>query len=169
MRALTAFAISAAALALSGCQKTVALMSCEKYAGTYPVQYVGGALGRGELEVRTAAGRKDLIEAKMTLWDDTGTDAVIRLGGPGSCEDGILRVRFGGGDHPNARVKVLGGTLVAVPEPKLFDGLFGGWEVRVLMKEKNTERTLQGYLRQKPKEAAADAGNHGDPHAKPAS
>ena len=178
MRNITLFAILCTSLAVTGCQKTGSLSlstsSCVKYAGTYPVSYTGNAVGRGELEVRTPQGRSDLIEAKMTLWDETGTDAVIRLGGPGSCEDGVLRIRFGGGDHPKARIKVLGGSLVAVPEPKLFEGLFGGWEVQVLMKEKNTERTLQGYLRQKPKQQTAESTTHGKPdpnkpHAKAAS
>ena len=175
MRLLTLLALAFLAIGAAGCGKAgrlpVASASCVKYAGTYPVTYTGNAVGRGELVVRTPAARPDLIEAKMTLWDDTGTGAVIELAGPGSCEDSVLRIRFGGGDHPKAKVKVLGGVLVALPEPKLLDGLFGGWEVQVLMKEKNTERTLQGYLRQKSKDKDKDkaktveSARHGKPDA----
>jgi hypothetical protein len=138
--------------AVSGCTKS-GWRSCEKYAGTYPIEYIGGALGRGRLEINTSPERADHIIAVMTLWDDTGTDAVVRLGGPGTCEAGLLRVRFGGGDHPRSKIKVLGGNLVTVPQPELFDWMFGAWEVKVLMKETNTERSLTGFLRQ-PRKAA---------------
>ena len=99
----------------------------------------------------------------MTLWDDTGTDAVIRLGGPGTCEAGVLRIRFGGGDHPQSRIKVLGGNLVTVPQPGLFQWMFGAWEVRVLMKETNTERSLTGFLREPPKAAPPKNGSSNSP------
>jgi hypothetical protein len=132
--------------AVSGCGKS-GWRSCEKYAGAYPIEYIGGALGRGRLQISTSPQRADHINAVMTLWDDTGTDAVVRLGGPGTCEAGVLRIRFGGGDHPRSKIKVLGGNLVSVPQPELFDWMFGAWEVKVLMKETNTERSLTGFLR----------------------
>ena len=148
---------------VSGCGKS-SWRSCEKYAGAYPIEYIGGALGKGRLEINTSPGRIDHINAVMTLWDETGTDAVVRLGGPGTCEAGVLRIRLGGGDHPQSKIKVLGGNLVTVPHPELFDWMFGAWEVKVLMKETNTERSLTGFLRQ-PRKAAPE--RNGRPSGNP--
>jgi hypothetical protein len=38
--------------------------------------------------------------------------------------------------------------------------MFGAWEVRVLMKETNTERSLTGFLRQPAKASPAQNGRN---------
>ena len=102
-------------LIASACSGQGFLQNCEVYGGTYPIQYVGGALGRGELELSVPPDRADLLLGKLTLWDETGSDAVIHMEGPGTCDQGTIRIRFGGGDHPDADVKVLGRKFPDLP------------------------------------------------------
>ena len=144
-------------LGTSSCGLDGFIGNCEKYEGTSSIMYMGGAIGHGTLALKVAQSRKDELYAKLTLWDDTGTDAVIHLEGTGTCDQGILRIRFGGGDHPDAKIKVLGGNFVGVPDPELFGWLFGAWDVHALIKETNTTRVLEGLLREVPAKGDEEA------------
>jgi hypothetical protein len=120
--------------------------SCAQFAGKYAIEYVGGALGEGELELVSSEG--GVLEGRLTLWDDTGTDATVHLAGPGTCDREIVHLTFGSGDHPDARVRVMGGVATLVPPRQRVAKLFGVWEVKVVVKADERTRTLSGFLRE---------------------
>lgn len=142
--------------------------SCERFAGAHRIQYVGGALGEGEVALHQAPDRRDALVGQLTLWDDSGTDAVIELAGPGTCEGNLVQLTFGAGDHPDARVRVLGGTATLVPPLGRVPELFGAWNVEVVIKETGEHRALQGFLQGLPDAEAAlgrgtETGDVSDP------
>ena len=138
-----------AVVLLSACdQQLGTLASCEKYSGAYNVAYVGHALGKGRLTLKASEQRKDILESQLTLWDETGTDAVLNLVGPGSCEEGLISLRFGSADHPQSRVRVLGGTATIVPPQGKVAELFGTWNAETELKQTGAQRSLTGFFRQ---------------------
>ena len=144
----SAAAVSLAALVLWSCTTALSkVASCERYNGKYPIEYAGGALGKGELEMKVLPGRVDLLEGRLTLWDETGTDAVLTLEGPGSCENGVVHIVFGGGDHPQSRVRVIGGSATLVPAGGKVERLFGIWSAEAQIKNSGQQRSLTGYFR----------------------
>lgn len=157
-RAWQALGLAAAGL-LGGCKSSNESLagSCARYAGQYRIEYVGGALGRGQLELKTSPDRADVLEGRLALWDDTGTQATIDLSGPGSCEQGLVHLTFGAGDHPDAKVRVMGGVATLVPPRERVAKLFGVWEVQVVVKADQAARTLSGFIR----EASPTEGDRG--------
>ena len=142
-------AVVMVAVAVSGCSNGLGqIASCERYGGTYSIEYVGGALGKGELALSLVEGRADLLQGRLTLRDDTGTNAVLSLEGPGSCDDGIVNLVFGGGDHPESRVRVIGGNATLVPAGGKVAQLFGIWNAQALIKDNGEQRSLSGYFRE---------------------
>lgn len=135
---------------LAGCDSGTGDLvgSCERFAGKYEIGYVGGALGNGELELVSSPERTDLLEGRLTLWDETGTNATLHLAGPGTCDQNIVHLTFGSGDHPEARVRVIGGVATLVPPRDRIPELFGVWEVKVVVKANDQTRTIKGFLRE---------------------
>jgi len=134
---------------IAGCQQGLdTFVSCKPYTGTYHIGYVGHALGKGQLELSTPTERGEILKGQLTLWDETGTDATLNLVGPGSCEQGLISLRFGAADHPQARVRVLGGTATIVPPQGKVEELFGIWNVEAEIKENGIRRSLEGFFRQ---------------------
>jgi len=137
------------ALYATGCsQRITPAYSCEGYSGTYNVEYVGHGIGKGQLALTTVTERDEILEGKLTLWDETGTDVTFDLTGPGSCEQGIVTLRFGAGDHPNSRVRLLGGTATIVTPRGRVESLFGTWSATAVLKDSGAQKTLTGFFRQ---------------------
>lgn len=122
--------------------------SCARFAGKYGIAYVGGALGEGQLELAVAPERNDLLEGRLTLWDESGTNATLHLAGPGVCDQNIVHLTFGSGDHPDARVRVIGGVATLVPPRDRIPRLFGVWEVKVVIKADDQTRTITGFIQE---------------------
>lgn len=143
-------AILLTALGLAGCQASAAELtgSCRSFEGKYRIEYVGGALGAGELELLPSPERGDRMQGRLRLWDDTGTQATLELAGPASCEAALVHLTFGAGDHPDAKVRVLGGTATLVPPKGRVERLFGAWEVKVVVKAEDATRSLVGFIRE---------------------
>lgn len=125
---------------------------CAGFAGRYPIEYVGGALGTGELALSPRED-PDVLDAHLTLRDETGTQAVLEVFGPARCARDLVYLSFGGGDHPEARVRVLGGTGTLVPANGRVETLFGAWDVTVFVKADGTTRKLSGFLRHREAES----------------
>lgn len=135
----------------AGCtQRITTAYSCAEHSGDYNVEYVGHAIGKGHLALSTVTERKEIIEGKLTLWDETGTDATFDLSGPGSCEQGIVTLRFGAGDHPDSRVRLLGGTATIVTPRGRVESLFGTWSATAVFKDSGAQKVLTGFFRQTP-------------------
>jgi hypothetical protein len=135
---------------LAGCETSTDNLvgSCARFAGKYGIAYVGGALGEGEIELVVSPERADLLEGRLTLWDETGTNATLHLAGPGTCDQNIVHLTFGSGDHPEARVRVIGGVATLVPPRDRIPELFGVWEVKVVVKADDQTRTIKGFIRE---------------------
>ncbi|MEM7676071.1 MAG: hypothetical protein AAF449_08725 [Myxococcota bacterium] len=127
-----------------------AVGSCEPFVGEYPIEYVGGALGRGSLRLSLPrdGARTDVLEGRLMLMDDSGTRARIELYGPATCDHDLVHLTFGAGDHPEARVRVLGGTGTIVPALGRVQEMFGIWEVNAVVKADGHERRLFGFLKE---------------------
>ena len=133
---------------VSGCSEALQIPgSCGSFVGEHHIEYVGGALGEGKLDLRISPERSDALVGRLTLWDETGTDAVLELSGPGVCEGNLIRLTFGAGDHPQSLVRVLGGTAMVVPPVGRVPELFGRWDVEIVVKEDGSKRALRGFLR----------------------
>ena len=138
-------------LSAAGCsQRITTAYSCAEHSGAYNVEYVGHAIGKGQLALSTVSEREEIIEGKLTLWDETGTDATFELTGPGSCEQGIVTLRFGAGDHPDSRVRILGGTATIVTPRGRVESLFGTWSATAVFKNSGVQKTLTGFFQQAP-------------------
>jgi len=134
-----------------GCQGATEplVSSCEPFAGEYALEYVGGALGKGTLALSLPkeGGRTDIFQGRLLLKDETGTNARLELFGPATCAHDLVHLTFGAGDHPDAKVRVLGGVGTIVPARGRVQNMFGVWEVSAIVKADGRERRLFGFLR----------------------
>ena len=118
------------------------------------VRYGGAASGTGRLALAPIGNE---YKVDMTLYDEQDrTKKVLTLSGPGVCEHGILRVRFGGGDSEASTARVLGGKLEGMLQPQLLDTEFwGAWSADIVSKQDGARLTMTGFLEEDPH--AADA------------
>lgn len=142
--------------ALLGCQKAPQDLAstCAPFVGQYAIEYVGGAIGKGELKLSLPSGRSDILEGRLVLFDETGTKARLELFGPATCDQELVHLTFGAGDHPDAKVRVLGGVGTIVPAHRRVGTMFGVWEVTAFIKETEKTQRLKGFLKEKEPEAS---------------
>jgi len=139
----------AAAAWLAGCNRPVlSAGSCSRFAGRYAIDYSGGALGKGELVLKSSASDANALEGDLVLWDETGTGAVLRASGPGACGAELVSLTFGAADDPRSKVRLIGGTTTIVPPQGAIKALFGVWRIEAVLKDAGELRELSGFVRQ---------------------
>ena len=143
------FAVATAGL-VTGCDGLDE--GCQALLGPTPVQYVGHAFGKGEVELRAAEGRS--VQGQVILRGESPEEPTLILPAVGVCRDGVARLRLAGVDHPEAKTRVLGGRLVLVHDADLLGQDFGMWQAEVMPKDGGKQRTMHGYMRERSADTA---------------
>jgi len=116
------------------------------------VAYEGETFGQGRLSL-LPKGQSGSFEVKAVLLDPKTQEPMMQLQGPGSCQGGVIRARFGAGDAAQADARVLGGKFEGLYQPRLIEGdFFGAWTAEVVVKKRNLRQGLRGFLHQVPNE-----------------
>lgn len=137
------------ALLTLGCSRAPSI--CEEVAqGTYPVEYVGGVRGSGELTLAT--NNRGELTAKVTLHEASlessaaVPNTALELSGTGTCAHGDVRIHLDPSPTMiDGRYRFAGGVLVGMLAPDLTLEAFGFWEARLLEADQQEPKVVSGF------------------------
>jgi hypothetical protein len=122
--------------------------TCDTPADGLPVRYVGQAYGYGDIGV---GWNEDTQQHRVTVgMVAPDSVVVVALTGEGTCKDGVLRARLGGGRDAESGLRVLGGGLVVLFDHTPLPSVAGLWDVHVVFPHEDHEgaegRRFRGML-----------------------
>lgn len=121
---------------------------CPRRTQRFDVEYAGGVVGTGHVMLEPKGGRRVDVALHMVIGPPSA-GVVLQLAGRGTCAEGIVRARFGGGYPDSSPVRVLGATLEALYATELSSTrFFGSWTAHVVMRESGKRETFHGYFRE---------------------
>lgn len=133
--------VAACALSALSCQDTST--GCPSSPVAVRVDFYGDVIGTGEIKLVPARFGSLTLEGTVSR----GGAAIVKIGGPGACNHGVIGATFRGESQSQKGVEIEDGKFAAVFGPRPLGGrLTGSWDA-VIVHHNGVSRPVHGFFR----------------------